>query len=383
MHLYAKEKSQENNSAPTAEKKKHAPQSEQVPFFLSFGLAKEKEYLIENLSLMLTSGISIVAALRSIRNEVKSERLKKILIQAELDIEAGFSLGETLGKTRLLSDHTIALIKIGEESGRLAENLQLVSIQEEKDRMFRSKIRSAMMYPVLVMSVAGVVGIGIAWFILPKLAMVFKDLKLKLPFITRALIGFGNFLGEHGAIAIPAFILVISLIIYIVFIGRKTKKIGQTLLFHTPAIGPLIQQVELGRMGHVLGTLLDAGIPLVEALGSLAAGTTLTGYKKCYLFLQNEIDEGNTFQDAFKKFKKIKKSIPSPIQQMIVAGEQTGNLAMIYHKIGTMYESKTETTMKNVSVILEPLLLFVVWIGVVFVALAVILPIYSLIGGLN
>lgn len=383
MHLYAKEKNQENNSDVPEKKKKRAPQSEQVPFLLSFGLAKEKEYLIENLSLMLTSGISIVAALRSIRNEVKSDRLKKILLQAESDIEAGFSLGETLGKTRLLSDHTIALIKIGEESGRLAENLQLVSIQEEKDRMFRSKIRSAMMYPILVMSVAGVVGIGIAWFILPKLAMVFKDLKLKLPFITRVLIGFGNFLGEHGAVAIPVFIVSIATIIYIVFIARRTKKIGQAMLFHTPAIGPLIQQVELGRMGHVLGTLLDAGIPLVEALGSLAAGTSLSGYKKCYLYLQIQIEEGNTFQDAFKTYKKTKKFIPAPIQQMIVAGEQTGNLAMIYHKVGTMYESKTETTMKNVSVILEPLLLFIVWIGVVFVALAVILPIYSLIGGLN
>lgn len=383
MHLYAKEKSQESKEKNFHQKKKRTPQSEHVPFFLSFGLAKEKEYFIENLSLMMTSGISIVAALRSIQNEIKSQRLKKILAQAESDIEAGFSLGETLEKTRLLSDHTIALIKIGEESGRLAENLQLISIQEEKDRMFRSKIRSAMMYPILVMSVAGVVGIGIAWFILPKLALVFKDLKLKLPFITRALIGFGNFLGQHGAIAIPLFILAVSLIIYFIFIEKRTRKIGQVLLFHTPAIGPLMQQVELGRMGHVLGTLLDAGIPLVDALGSLAAGTTLSGYKKCYLYLQKEIEEGNTFQEAFKTFKKTKKFIPAPIQQMIVAGEQTGNLVVIFHKIGAMYETKTETTMKNVSVILEPLLLFVVWIGVVFVALAVILPIYSLIGGLN
>lgn len=354
------------------------------PSFLSLlGTKKERQFIIEQLSLLLSSGIDILTTLRTIRKEMKAPALKKILQTAEDNIEAGWSISETLEQTHIFSGPVISLIRIGEEAGRLKENLQVIVVQEEKEQLFRSKLISAMMYPLLIMAIAVLIGLGIAWFILPKLAMVFADLKMDLPLITRVLIKIGQILGDYGQIIIPSIIGGLSFILYFLFFFSKTKHIGQAIVFHLPVLGRLVQEVELGRMGYVLGTLISSGIPLIEALNSLAEGTTLRSYQKFYVFLKEHLEEGNTFSDTFDAYKKSKKLIPRSIQQMILAADESGELHSIFSKIGGLYESKTDTTMKNLSTLLEPALLFVVWIGVVGIALAVILPIYSLIGGLN
>ena len=249
--------------------------------------------------------------------------------------------------------------------------------------MFRSKIHSAMMYPILVLSLTLVVGIGIAWFILPQLSVVFSQLKLELPLITKMLIGLGNFLGEWGFIAVPLFIMLLAGTLFVLFISEKTKWIGQWLLFHAPVISTVIQQIELSRFGYILGNLLDAGIPVVEALHSLSEATTFRAYKKFYTHIQDRVNEGNSFQKSFDLYPNIKPLMPATVQQMVASGEQSGNLSQMLNKIGITFEEKTETSTKKLSVLLEPILLLIVWGGVVMVALAVILPIYSLIGGLN
>ena len=143
-----------------------------ISLFRNFGLGQEKDYLIENLSLLLASGITITSALEAIKVEVKSERIKRIVDTLEEDVEAGVPLWGALERSRLFAPHVVSLIKIGEEAGRLSENLKVIAEEEQKDRTFRSKIRSAMMYPIFVFSLTVIIGIGIAWFILPRLASV-------------------------------------------------------------------------------------------------------------------------------------------------------------------------------------------------------------------
>ena len=117
----------------------------------------------------------------------------------------------------MFSAFYVNMVKSGEESGKLIENLKVVSLEQEKDRVFKSRLRSAMMYPVFVLSLTAVVGIGIAWFILPKLATVFSQLKIKLPLITKILIGAGTFLGEHGRVVVPAGIAFIVVVLFLTF----------------------------------------------------------------------------------------------------------------------------------------------------------------------
>lgn len=352
-------------------------------FFSNLGLGEERDYFIENLSMLLSSGMDILTGLESVKQDLRSRRMKKILDTVKEEINAGSSIWRALQDIGILPAHTISLIRIGERAGRLAENLKVIVNQQQKERVFRSKIRSAMMYPILVLSITVVIGIGIAWFILPRLATVFAQLKIELPFLTKVLIALGAFLGSYGSIVVPLFLLAVAAIIYFVFIFSKTKFFGQALLIRLPGVKKLIQEVELARFGYILGTLLKAGLPIVDSVDSLYHTATFRSYKKFYSSLKNSIEEGNSFQKSFILYGKTKKIIPVPIQQMIVAAEQSGRLPETLIKIGQIYEEKTENTTKNLTVILEPILLIIVWLGVLAVALAVILPIYRLIGGLN
>lgn len=352
-------------------------------FSASFGSGEEKSRLIENLTMLLASGMNISLALKAIRSEIKSKGLLKAIDNIDEDIENGASLWRAFDEVNIFPGYVISLMRIGEESGKLSQNLKVVSSQQEKEKIFKSKIRSAMMYPSLVVFLTVFIGTGIAWFILPKLSTVFSSLNLELPFITRALIGLGTFLSEYGLIVIPAFLFTLLLIFYFIFAFPKTKFIGQAILLKMPIINNLVKQVEISRFGYILGTLLDAGMPIIKSLDSLEKATDFKAYGKLYNKLKKGIDEGNSFERIFSEDQKMKILIPGTVQQMLISAENSGNLPKSLLKIGKIYEAKIETTTKNLSVVLEPILLVIVWVGVVFVALAVILPIYSLIGGLN
>ncbi len=349
----------------------------------TFGLSKDRDQFIENLSMLVLSGMSINAALESIIKQTRSPGMKKILERMLVEIEAGSPVWKSFDRTDFFKGYTISLIRLGEESGNFAENLKVVSLEEEKDRDFKSKIKSALMYPIFVLTLTGVVGIGISWFILPKLAKIFYDLKLALPLITKVLLGFGVFLSKHGLIAVPAGIAVISVVVYIVFINKRTKFMGESIIFSIPGIKTLLMEVEVARFGYLLGTLLEAGLPITKAIDSLAGASEVIRYKRFYLALRESIEMGNSFQKSFASYKNIERLIPQPIQQLIISGEQSGNLNKTLIKVGQVLEAKSDTTTKNLTIIMEPILLVIVWAGVVSVAFAVILPIYSLVGGLN
>jgi len=352
-------------------------------FSFTFGLGKERDYFVENLSMLISGGLPIMSALDAILKEMRSRRMKSVIASIKTDIESGYPLWRTLANTSLFPEHAVSLIRLGEESGKLTQNLKVVAIEQEKERVFKSKLRSAMMYPVFVLSLTVIIGVGIAWFILPKLATVFAQLKIKLPLITKILIGTGTFLGHYGGYVVPAGIVVMAMLVFFIFLFSKTKFIGQFILFSLPGIKGLIKEVEVARFGYLLGTLLEAGLPITHALDSLASATEITQYRKLYLHLRDSVQDGNSVQKSFVAFKRSNYLVPAPIQQLLFAGEQSGSLAETLLKIGQTFEAKADTTTKNLTVILEPILLVIVWLGVVVVALAVILPIYSLIGGLK
>lgn len=352
-------------------------------FFVRFGLSQDIDYLMENLSMLMSAGMPIVAALESIAQEVRSKHMKIILAGIMEDIENGHSVWRALDASGLFPEHAVALIRLGEESGRLGENLKVVATEEHKRRALSGKVQSALLYPVFVLVVTLVVGVGIAWFILPKLALVFSQLKIELPFITRMLIGSGVFLERYGAIVIPLTVLLAGILCYVIFFFSKTRSIGQSILLYIPGVGRLIREGEIARFGYLLGTLLQAGLPVTHALASLASATQMVVYRRLYEHLRDSVEDGNSFQKSFATFPKTKHIFPLPLVRVLVAGEQSGNLPDALIRLGESYESKAETTTKNLTIILEPLLLVLVWLGVVAVAFAVILPIYSLVGGLN
>jgi type II secretory pathway component PulF len=237
-----------------------------------------------------------------------------------------------------------------------------------------------MIYPVLVLVVTAVIGTAVAWFILPRLALVFRQLKIDLPVLTRILIDVGAFLSDYGVIAVPVVGIAVALGLYLIFWHPKTKRSGEAILFSLPSVRRLIREVELARMGFLFGTLLERGVPIVSAITALGEAAGFHQYRNLYAILGNRVEEGHSLRETFTGNPKWRKFIPIPVQEMIGSAEQSGKLSETLRKIGELFEARAEITTKNLIVLLEPLLLVVVWIGVVAVALAVILPIYNLIG---
>jgi len=371
MKVYSKREEQEKTSSITKN------------LFSNIGIGKERNYLVENLSILVAGGVTITSAIDIVSKEMYSRRMKKVLNLLRDDVESGTPLWRAFKNSGLFGDHTISLIRLGEESGKLSDNLQLIAAQEDKNRILRSKINSAMMYPVFVMSLTLIVGVAIAWFILPRLSSVFSQLRIDLPVITQLLIGAGGFIGNYGLVVFPIFLFLIITFVYFIFYFPKTRFIGQFVLFSIPGIKKLMQEVELARFGYLLGTLLKAGLPIDQAFESLYSSTFFYQYKKFYFHLQENIQEGNSFSTSFSSYKKTSSLIPLTTQHLIIIGEQSGSLAETLLKISAMFDLRTENTTKNITIIIEPILLVIVWLGVVAVALAVILPIYNLIGGLN
>lgn len=374
------------NSKPEKKKKEKEIKILEKPLgaLAKIGLGKERDYIIENVSALVGAGIGIISSLKSIYGELKTTQMKRVVKTIIHDLALGGTMHKAMDSTGIFSVSEIALVRIGEETGQLAKNLEVIALQNRKNRIFKSKIRSAMMYPIIVLVVVVVVGLGVAWFILPKLSKVFSSLDLELPFLTRMIIGFGDLLQNHGTILVPAILIFMFSTIYLLFLNSKTKHIGQAILFKTPGISALLKQVEIARMGYLLSLLLKSGVPVMQSLDSFASTASLAQYRRFYLFLANSVRSGISFQKSFKMYdKNLAKLIPTPIQQMIIVGEQSGRLADMLGKVSDIYEVKAEASTKNLSVIIEPFLMIIIFGGVLMLAIGVITPLYGLLQGLR
>lgn len=200
---------------------KKSPSSFSDRFFVAS--RQDRSALLENLSLLVSSGMGLSLALETMFADARSHGMQRILGRLRDDVESGFPLWKALDRTKLFGESTVALLKIGEETGRLSENLQLVNEREEKERALRSRLRSAMLYPTFVFVLTAGIGVGIAWFILPELSRVFSELRITLPLPTKVLIALGGFFERYGTVAVPVFFVGLIVLIYFLFFFRKTR----------------------------------------------------------------------------------------------------------------------------------------------------------------
>lgn len=344
-------------------------------------VTKAKKIFLDNLALLVGSGMGVNTSLRILHKNTQDKALKKILYSMLSSVESGSSLSQTMQEHNFLPEFLISLIKIGEESGNLADKIKRTVITLDKDHKRRSQLRSALFYPVFVFTLVIGLGIGVSTFILPRIGQVFSNLNVKLPIMTKILIQIGDFMSQYFYIIIPAILGALILSILLLFIFPATKKSGQWLLFHLPVFNDLIVKTEVSRFSYNLAMLLNSGIPITKSLLSLAKVHDYYMYKEYTEFLSNYIQSGKSFHNIFDNNKKKTDSIfPFAAQEIITAGEESGKLPEVLYQLGDRYEQESEQIAKNIAVLLEPALLIVVWGGVVFLAVAILLPIYSLVG---
>lgn len=369
--------------AKNTELKKHQKNLLFKDFFSIYSFRGEKEYFIDNLKMLLSSGADIISALEVVRQASRNSRMTRLIESIKEDINAGMKISQALEKARLLTNRELTLVRLGEGTGKIAESLDVIVRQGEKQKQFKGKVLSATMYPIVVLSVTVLVAIGISWYILPKLATVFSQLNLKLPLVTRVVLGIGKFLQQYGTIFVPLFLGAIFLFFYVLFMWGPTKFLGQNLMLRIPGIRQLLQDTEVARFGYLLGTLLEADVPIVGAIESLQEATNFLAYRKLYKYLAESTRDGKPLEEGFRQYPRNWRLFPLPAQFMIAAATQSGKLPETLLKIGERFEAKSDVIVKDLSTMMEPILIIIIWVGVVTVALAVILPIYSLIGGLT
>lgn len=350
--------------------------------FFSRGGKEEAEYFVENVATLLDAGIGFTDALGAVSKDIKSPVVKGHITKVYESVKNGEPFWQSLEGKSLVPDYAIPIIKFGESSGQLVKSLYTIAKYQQKNRVFRSKLFSAMSYPAIVFSITIIVGVLIAWFVLPNLKTVFGQLDLRLPLITKILLAVGEFLSKYGLVAVPVFMFSFFMAGYIVFVFPPTKHIGQSILFAIPLTRRLVQEIEISRFSEGLGMLLQSGAPPVMALTSVTESSSFRDYKELYRHVIKVFSEGGGLKVGFESYPNVERLFPSSVVQIISAGEQSGKLADNLLRIGARYEDKLEITIKNLPVILEPILLFIVWGGVMIIAIAVILPLYQLIGQL-
>lgn len=348
----------------------------------NIGLGREKAHFIENLAILLSAGLTVIDALKTIEMEVRVKPMKKLVLRLIDEVESGIPLWIAMDNQNFFTRYALALIRIGEETGSLSKNMEYLAIQQEKDRSLRSKVKMAMIYPSIVLILTMIITLGLAWFVLPKLVTVLTSLGTKLPLVTRIIIEVANFFRDHGSIAVP---LAFALMIFTVLICKYTSLRGpmQQAIFRTPGIGTMAKSATIARFGVILGSLLRAGVPLVESIRSLADVTDIVYYQRFYYRLGIEIELGQSFAKSFESLHESRRLIPLSVQQLLITGEKSGSMADMLLRIADIYEKKAEEAAQRLPIILEPLLLLFIGGLVGTIAFAIIVPIYSIVGSVG
>lgn len=352
-------------------------------FTTEIGSGGFKKYFFESLATMLASGIDIRTILKDLKAETKNKGDLALITRMQVAIENGTPIWRVAKDEKLVAEHYLALIRIGEMSGSLPENLDTIVTQIDRDRDFQNKLRSASLYPSLIGILLFIVVIVLMTFVFPKITGVYDSLNIELPTITKVMMAIGDFFSENAVWFIPTIFTTVFLIFYFLFMHPKTKKYGQMLMFKVPAIKSLIQELELARFGFLLNSLLRAGVTFPEALKLLVGSTSLFQYKTLYEFIAYYIEKGYSMDVIMEAYPNINRLIPLYPRQLLINGVRARKFQENALKIGEIYQKKNELTLKDIGTLFEPALLIIIWIGVSIFAISVIMPMYSILGNLT
>ena len=332
--------------------------------------------LVRNLAVTLKAGLNILEALDILLKDATKRIIKKILNQAKTDLESGQPLSSTFASyPRYFPPIFIGLIRAGEVSGRLDESLNELAQQLSKDYQLGKKVKSALAYPfILLVSSIGIIVLLLV-FILPRLTKIFKLSGVKLPAVTQFFVNVSNTLAYSPALDLA--VLIILIISFIAF--RRTKngrKFFLRISFRIPVANNLIKKLALIKFTRTLGTLISNGIPIVDAL-KLSADTVNDFYKDAILASIEKIKEGIALSRALEAETKL---FPNLLINMIAVGEKTGTMDQVLKTFADFYDEEVDNTLKDLTTFLEPILLLFMGLVIGAIALAILLPIYQLIG---
>ena len=354
-----------------------------LSFFGNFFSKVSVEELIiftKNLSGMLRAGLSLYRALSVLQKQTKNAFLNKILISLGNDINSGGTLSSGLAKfPNIFSSLFISMTRAGEESGNLANALSDIGMNLEKSHSLNKKIHGALIYPGVILSAMVVIGVLMFAFVVPTLANTFKELGVTLPLSTRIIIAFGNFFSDN---LILTFVFLIMGVLGLVSLARAkfTTRYVDFLIVRLPLIGTLVKELNTARTTRTMSSLLLSGVSITRAVEITQDVVQNMYYKKVLNQAKLFIERGAPFSEAFRANPDL---FPVMMSEMIQVGEETGKLSDMLLQVALFYEEEIENKTKNLSIIIEPILMVLIGAGVGFFAISMISPLYSILGNIN
>ncbi|MDE2311863.1 MAG: type II secretion system F family protein [Patescibacteria group bacterium] len=356
------------------EKRAIAPFLEQLKNIGTIPLA-EKINFVENLSIMLKAGISVSRGLNIQKKQTRNSRFKVILNDIAQQVESGKSLGDAIAKyPKIFSNIFVSMIRVGELSGNLEKSLEYLSIQLQRDANLRSKVKGAMIYPSVIVGAMVIIGVLMSIFVLPQLTSVFKEFSGELPLSTKVVIAIADLMGGHAVLAIGLMVGLIGSVTAFLRTPNGERSLDFVLL-HFYIINTIVKKINLARFSRILSSLLKSGIPIVQALEVAADSMGNVYYKELLQRSSRDVKLGRPLTEALGSDTNL---FPVLVVQMLQVGEESGAVEEILSQLAGHYEEEVDDTLKNLSSIIEPLLLLVIGGVVGLLAMALISPIYQI-----
>lgn len=340
-----------------------------------FGVPLEERLMFtRNLKVMVTAGVPLPKAIEILSLQAKSYSLKKALAAMREKILQGFMLSQTMeAHPHVFSELFVNMVKVGEESGTLENVLSQLTLQTEREYELKSKIKSALVYPAVI--VAAMIGIGVLMLVLvvPKLAEVFKGSGTELPLSTRFVMGLGDFLVQKWYVVIGILGLAVGSLIY----ALRTpfgKKAFDSAVLNIPVLSEIIVKTNAAFTVRVLSSLIMAGVPIVRSLEITSRVLGNINFQQILSRAAEDVKKGAKLSHVFKEYGTL---YPPVVGQMLEVGEETGKTSEVLGKLAEFYEEEVGNAAKNLAAVIEPLLMLLIGGVVGFFAVSMIQPMYS------
>ena len=327
------------------------------------------------LATMLTAGIPMVQAFEIIGVGHDKPAMQKLVLSIKQDIETGNALHVALGKHPLYFDDLfVNLVEAGEHAGALETVLEKIATYKEKTEALKKKIKKALFYPAAVLAVAVIVTVILLIFVIPQFESLFKGFGADLPAFTQMVINMSRWMQENGWILLIIVGAAAFTFAYFYKRSRPMRQFIDRMSLQMPVIGPILKKAAIARFARTLATMFGAGVPLVEAMKSVAGATGNIVYQDAVMRMRDEISTGMRMQRAMENTGLF----PNMVVQMIAVGEESGSLDEMASKVADFYEADVDAAVDGLSSLLEPLIMVILGVLVGGLVIAMYLPIFKL-----
>lgn len=340
----------------------------------------EKDLMIffRQLSILIEAKVPIVSALTAISEQTVNKYFHKIIEQMINDIEEGLPFSDALAKNKnVFSPLSINIIRAGEVSGTLKKAVDYVAENIEKNYAFSSKVKSAMLYPLIILVVFSIIAFLVGAFVVPKLTEMIKSLNATIPWYTQVVITISDFMAAYWwAILIMIFGFIAGAVYYVKTEDGR-KELDQWKI-NLPIFGVIFRYIYVTRFAENLAVLLTGGIPIIRALQVVSSVINNAVYEAIILKAAEEVKSGGNMSEVLEKYSEF----PPIVAQMVKIGEESGQIDLVLRHVAKFYGQEADDMTKNLSTLIEPVLMVVIGLAVGLLAFAVIMPIYNIAGQL-